>query len=317
MVPCVIFEDELLLVVHKPAGWNTHAPSPFAGEGIYDWLKHREPRWSSLAIIHRLDKETSGVMVFGKTPLANRSLTEQFARHLVRKKYLLLTDGSMPRREITVKTALVRVGENTRAVPAGKWRNQIPQPPDGWPVAGGRWPVDRSVSANGPHAPNSCSRVRKWISNSRDTLYGGTPAARVFLHAVEICFADPATGETMTFCAPPNFEDDPRLSLREAMVDSGATNSFRVIHGASDGWPGWFVEKLATFCCLNLTRRSPHHRPQGSKNWPIIFRRTVPITKFFHEESAVQPRPNPRRNSSLANPRRSGLIFWKTASAMN
>src|ERR1039457_7159473 len=92
MVPCVIFEDEHLLVVHKPAGWNTHAPSPFAGEGIYDWLKNREPRWASLAIIHRLDKETSGVLVFGKTPLANRSLTEQFAQRRVRKKYLLLTD---------------------------------------------------------------------------------------------------------------------------------------------------------------------------------------------------------------------------------
>src|SRR5271154_5770391 len=74
--PCVIFEDEHLLVVNKPAGMNTHAPSPYAGEGIYEWLKHREPRWSKLAIIHRLDKETSGVMVFGKTKEANKSLTE-------------------------------------------------------------------------------------------------------------------------------------------------------------------------------------------------------------------------------------------------
>ena len=60
----ILFEDEHLLVVNKPAGMNTHAPSPFAGEGLYDWLRHREPRWAELAIIHRLDKETSGVMVF-------------------------------------------------------------------------------------------------------------------------------------------------------------------------------------------------------------------------------------------------------------
>ena len=73
MVPCVLFEDEHLLAVHKPAGWNTHAPGPYAGEGIYDWLRAREPRWSSLAILHRLDKETSGIIVFGKTPLANKS----------------------------------------------------------------------------------------------------------------------------------------------------------------------------------------------------------------------------------------------------
>src|SRR5262245_50651528 len=78
VVPCVIFEDEDLLVVNKPAGMNTHAPSPYAGEGIYDWLRHREPRWATLATIHRLDKETSGVIVFSKNQAANRSLTTQF-----------------------------------------------------------------------------------------------------------------------------------------------------------------------------------------------------------------------------------------------
>src|SRR5688572_31645444 len=77
----ILFEDEDILVAEKPAGMNTHAPSPFAGEGFYDWLRNRDPRWARLAIVHRLDKETSGVMVFGKTPLANRSLTDQFTRH--------------------------------------------------------------------------------------------------------------------------------------------------------------------------------------------------------------------------------------------
>src|SRR3982751_4144476 len=111
MLACVIFEDEHLLVVNKPAGMNTHAPSPFAGEGIYDWLRHREPRWAKLAIIHRLDKETSGVMVFGKTLLANRSLTEQFANRGVHKKYLLLTDRAMKRNEFVAKSKIARAGE--------------------------------------------------------------------------------------------------------------------------------------------------------------------------------------------------------------
>src|SRR3990170_620563 len=109
--PCILFEDDHLLVVNKPPGWNTHSPSPYAGEGIYDWLKHREPRWASLAIIHRLDKETSGVMVFGKTPLANRSLTEQFTTRAVKKKYLLLSDRAPKRREFTANSRIVRVGE--------------------------------------------------------------------------------------------------------------------------------------------------------------------------------------------------------------
>src|SRR5438445_10790365 len=120
MPSCILCEDEHLLVVNKPAGWNTHAPSPFAGEGIYDWLKHRAPRWASLAIIHRLDKETSGVMVFGKTPLANRSLTEQFTARDVHKKYLLLTDRPVKRAGFTVKSALARVGEKYASRPGGE-----------------------------------------------------------------------------------------------------------------------------------------------------------------------------------------------------
>src|ERR1043166_2542592 len=111
VLPCIIFEDEHLLVVNKPAGRNTPAPRPYAGEGLYDWLRNREPRGSRLAIIHRLDKETSGVMVFAKSPLANRSLTEQFTQRAVRKKYLLLTDRAVPRKELAVKSCLVRVGE--------------------------------------------------------------------------------------------------------------------------------------------------------------------------------------------------------------
>jgi 23S rRNA-/tRNA-specific pseudouridylate synthase len=96
VLPCLIFEDDHLLVVSKPAGLNTHAPSPYAGEGLYDWLRHREARWAKLAIIHRLDKESSGVMVFAKSPLANRSLTQQFTDRGVTKKYLLLTDRPVP-----------------------------------------------------------------------------------------------------------------------------------------------------------------------------------------------------------------------------
>ena len=71
--------------------------------------------------MHRLDKETSGVLVFGKTPLANKSLTEQFTQRRVHKKYLLLTDREVPPKEFTVKTSLVRIGEKY-ASRAG-WRN--------------------------------------------------------------------------------------------------------------------------------------------------------------------------------------------------
>ena len=115
----MIFEDEHLLVVNKPPGWNTHAPAPFAGEGIYDWLHHREPRWANLAILHRLDKETSGVLVFGKTPLANKSLTQQFEQRQVAKRYLLVSDRPPPKDELVVRSHLAREGDRYVSLPAG------------------------------------------------------------------------------------------------------------------------------------------------------------------------------------------------------
>ena len=297
MAPCVIFEDEHLLVVHKPAGWNTHAPGPHAGEGIYDWLRHREPRWATLAILHRLDKETSGVLVFGKTPDANRSLTEQFTGHRVHKKYLLLTDRPVPQREFAIKTALVRVGEKYASRP----------PHAGAEIAETKFRGSRgneaqikignrqSAIGNESETPHVVSykcmeaepltgkthQIRVHAAESGfpilgDTLYGGTPAARVFLHAAEISFIHPATGEPVTFRAPANFDAisqfggtsflasrkddgssgspgisphllDSRLVLRAALIESQETDAFRVIHGASDGWPGWYVERLGKF----------------------------------------------------------------------
>jgi len=249
MVPCVIFEDEHLLVVAKPVGWNTHAPSPFAGEGIYDWLKHREPRWASLAILHRLDKETSGVLVFGKTPLANKSLTEQFTQHRVHKKYFLLTDRNVPKKEFTVKTALIRVGEKYASRADGELAET-----KFTPIADAKFAVKsaglKMVSAE-PFTGRT-HQIRVHASESGfpilgDTLYGGSASSRVFLHAAEIAFTHPATNEPVKFFTPVNFDIEPRLALRTAIIEPDSTNAFRVIHGAGDGWPGWFVEKLGDF----------------------------------------------------------------------
>jgi 23S rRNA (cytosine1962-C5)-methyltransferase len=273
MVPCVIFEDDHLLVVHKPAGWNTHAPAPFAGEGIYDWLRHREPRWAALAILHRLDKETSGVLVFGKTPAANRSLTEQFTGRRVRKKYLLLTDRPGPPQECVLKTALVRAGEKylSRPVHAGAEiaETRFRPRPDGLIEAE---PLTGRTHQIRVHAAESGFPILG------DTLYGGTAAPRVCLHAAELAFTHPATGQPVTFSAPVDFgnalesgDKSPLLdeatgrlvnhlpALRAALIEPGETNAFRVIHGAGDGWPGWYVERLGDY----LLSQSDHPLSAG------------------------------------------------------
>jgi 23S rRNA (cytosine1962-C5)-methyltransferase len=247
MVPCVIFEDEHLLVVAKPAGWNTHTPSPYAGEGIYDWLKHREPRWSSLAILHRLDKETSGVLVFGKTPLANKSLTDQFTERRVRKKYLLLTDRAVPQKGFTMKTALVRVGEKYASRADGELAET-----KFTPISDSKFGNAGLKMVTAEPLTGRTHQIRVHAAESGfpilgDTLYGGTASSRVFLHAGEIAFTHPATNDLVKFFTPVNFDVEPRLALRSAIIEPDATTAFRIIHGASDGWPGWFVEKLGDF----------------------------------------------------------------------
>jgi|SRR6185503_11284995 len=242
----ILFEDEHLLVVNKPAGWNTHAPSPFAGEGIYDWLRHREPRWATLAIIHRLDKETSGVLAFAKSREANRSLTAQFTEHSVSKRYLLVTDRPVKRRELTVVSALVRAGETYRSNPAGRvgeraeTRFRVRET-----LAGKTWvaaePITGRTHQIRVHAAESGFPVLG------DGLYGGTAAARLHLHAEELKLRHPATGEQVTFSAPADFEADARRTLLEAIIDPVETNAFRLIHGAADGWPGWHVDRLGEF----------------------------------------------------------------------
>jgi len=246
---CLIFEDEHLLVVHKPAGWNTHAPSPYSGEGIYDWLRHREPRWASLAILHRLDKETSGILVFGKTALANRSLTEQFTRRRVHKKYLLLTDRAVPGKEFTIKSSLLRLGEKYASQHGGEIAET-----KFTPVLDVKFFVKntRLKALNAEPLTGRTHQIRVHAAESGfpifgDVLYGGTTSSRMFLHAEEIAFTHPATNEPIRLFAPVNFDYEPRLALCAAIIQPSETNSFRLIHGASDGWPGYFVEKLGDY----------------------------------------------------------------------
>ena len=85
----IVFEDEDLLVVAKPAGLSSQASDPAHPDDVVTCLtallEARDGVRPSLGVHQRLDRETSGVMVFAKTPRANKSLATQFEARTVEK----------------------------------------------------------------------------------------------------------------------------------------------------------------------------------------------------------------------------------------
>jgi 23S rRNA (cytosine1962-C5)-methyltransferase len=240
--PCVLHEDEHLLVVNKPPGLNTHAPSPLAGEGIYEWLKNREPRWAKLAIIHRLDKATSGVLVFGKTPLANRSLTGQFTRREVRKTYVFLTP-SKPRKEfIKIQSNLVRKGEKYEAA-SRSGQGEFAETEFRYVRAEGKWHWIQAHPLTGRTHQIRAHAHAAGIPILGDALYGGADFRRVCLHAQEIRLKHPATSAETVYQCEPDFVEGSAGQIRAGLIEPELTNAFRLLQGGSEGSSGLVVER--------------------------------------------------------------------------
>ena len=248
-------------MVNKPAGWNTHAPSSFAGEGIYDWLKHREPRWASLAIIHRLDKETSGVLVFGKTPLANRSLTEQFATRAVRKKYVLLTERAPKQSKFTAKSKIVRVGDRYASGLGGdlaETRFEVRNPQSDLKMQSETTHVGCYEVLAEPLTGRT-HQIRVHAAENGfpilgDVLYGARGFGRLCLHAVSLAFTHPESGKPVGFEAKPEFDKHWSDLLLQAMLDPSETNAFRIAHGATGGTPGFYMDALGNYVLVQFDR---------------------------------------------------------------
>jgi 23S rRNA (cytosine1962-C5)-methyltransferase len=265
--PCIRFEDEHLLVVDKPAGWNTHAPAPLAGAGIYDWLRDREPRWQDLALLHRLDKETSGLMVFGKTTAANRGLSRQFEARQVAKTYRFLTDRPAPFQQRTVRSALVRSGERylARPVHAGSTEAITHLQHVG---AAGPFTLWEARPVTGLTHQVRVHAAEAGLPILGDALYSGTLTGpghpgRLCLHAEALAFNHPVTALPQRFQSPQAFADHGPWSLRAAAIEPELTDAFRLVHGLADGRPGMILERWGDYL-LWQTDAPPTETGQGT-----------------------------------------------------
>ena len=181
----IVFEDEHLLVVDKPAGMVVHpAAGNFDGTLVNALLHHCAGRLSGIGgvarpgIVHRIDKDTSGLLVVAKTDVAHEGLAAQFARHSIDRRYLAIVAGvpSPPAGTIDAplarsaanrkKMAIVEEGRGKRAVT----HYRIVEPAAGtrrWSNAGSK-PAGPTRSASiWPRSAIPCSATRFMAGRER------------------------------------------------------------------------------------------------------------------------------------------------------
>jgi len=212
----LLFEDEHLLAIDKPAGVAVHGGSGVSS-GVIEQLRQARPSARFLELVHRLDKETSGVLLLAKKRSALVALQDQFRARDTGKSYAALVTGAWPKNlkviDLPLHKGLDAAGErHVRVVsPASEdGRRSITlvksiQPHGAFSL------LDLSLKTGRTH------QIRVHLAHSGhpivgDPKYGDFALnkavarehrfARMFLHARELAFDHPASGERFTLSAP-------------------------------------------------------------------------------------------------------------------
>src|SRR5262249_47055542 len=105
----VIFEDEHVIVVDKPAGLLTMATESERSKTLYAMLRahlNSKKKPEKLFIVHRLDREASGLLVFAKSMEAKERLQDQFKDHSAGRRYVALVEGQVKGDDFTIRSYL-------------------------------------------------------------------------------------------------------------------------------------------------------------------------------------------------------------------
>ena len=212
----VVFEDESIIAINKAPRMITH---PGSGTGndtlVHALLHHCGDNLSTVGapnrpgIVHRLDKETSGLIIVAKTDAAHHKLAESFSERKTYKRYTALVMG------------IPKVSKGTMKEPIGRhpiMRTRMAVVPNG-KSAHTDWQVEKRFGQKA--AMISCvihtgrtHQIRVHLSELKwpllgDVTYGykssrlkGVDVPRVMLHSTELRIAHPETGEMLTFNAP-------------------------------------------------------------------------------------------------------------------
>ncbi|HEY0858699.1 MAG TPA: RluA family pseudouridine synthase [Albitalea sp.] len=204
----VVFEDEHLLVLDKPAGMVVHpAAGNWSGTVLNALLAHHRGAASlpRAGIVHRLDKDTSGLMVVGKTLQAVTALVRAIAAREVHREYRAIAHG-------VLRTAKLHIDAPIGRDPQSRIRMAVLA--SGKPAMTDVELLDHDERFSALRCTLHTGRthqIRVHLASRghplvADAVYGGSPALgmqRQALHAARLAFDHPASGEALCFECPP------------------------------------------------------------------------------------------------------------------
>ncbi len=214
----VLYEDEHIAVIEKPAGVVVHpAPGHKTGTLVHGLLK-RLKGLSGIGgelrpgIVHRLDKDTSGIMLIAKNDLAHKRLVQAFKNRLIHKEYFAIAYGVPGQKQFKIKAPIGRHPVNRKkmaVVSSGREAETIFEVKKAFKKAS--LILAKPLTGRTHQIRVHLSYIGHPILG--DPIYGGLKHGlpkppRLMLHAFKISFSHPATEEPMEFCSklPEDFE---------------------------------------------------------------------------------------------------------------